>query len=61
MKFLETRFEQLVAEMNRRGYTTNYTDSSIFIPENKCFYNDYVPTKEAMEINRGRIKERLGK
>ena len=59
MKFLQTRFEQLVNEMNRRGYTTNYTDSSIFIPHNKEFYGDYIPTIEAMSINRERIQERL--
>jgi deoxyribonuclease (pyrimidine dimer) len=58
MKFLETRFEQLVTEMIRRGYNPNFRDSSIFIPDNVQFYNDYVPTKEAIQINNNRIKER---
>lgn len=67
MKFLEQRFEQLVAEMKKRGYNPNYTDSSIFsdytkigIRENEFqkFYNDYVPTEEALRINRERIAER---
>lgn len=58
MKFLEKRYEQLIAEMLRRGYNPSFTDSSIFT---KCpieFYNDYIPTPEAIELNRQRIKER---
>ena len=59
MLFLQKRFEQLVKEMLRRGYKPSYTDSSIFIPTDKKFYNDYVPTPEALSINKERIKERL--
>lgn len=58
MQFLEQRFEQLVAEMLKRGYNPSYMDSTIFrdcLPE---FYNNYVPTERALEINRQRIKER---
>jgi deoxyribonuclease (pyrimidine dimer) len=58
MKFLETRFEQLVTEMLRRGYNPNFRDSSIFVPDNVQFYNDYVPTEEAIKINMERIIER---
>lgn len=58
MKFLQNRFEQLIAEMLKRGYNPTYRDSSIFIPLDKQFYNDYTPTEEAIEINRQRIKER---
>ena len=61
MRFLENRFEQLVAEMLHRGYKPNYRDSSIFKNCSIEFYNDYIPTEEAMEINRARIKERLQK
>jgi deoxyribonuclease (pyrimidine dimer) len=59
MLFLERRFEALVAEMLKRGYNPAYTDSSIFIPEDRRFYNDYTPTIEALIINRDRIKNRL--
>jgi deoxyribonuclease (pyrimidine dimer) len=59
MLFLQKRFEQLINEMLRRGYKPSYTDSSIFIPTDKKFYNDYVPTPEALSINRKRIEERL--
>ena len=56
MLFLKKRFESLVDEMIRRGYNPNYRDSSIFIKEG--YLNDYVPTEEALRINRERIKER---
>lgn len=61
MKYLEKRFESLVSEMLSRGYNPTYRDSSIFIPIDKKFYNDYTPTKEAMELNKQRIAERLNK
>ena len=59
MLFLQKRFESLVNEMIRRGYQPSYTDSSIFIPKDKKFYNDYQPTQDALSINRIRISERL--
>lgn len=61
MLFLQKRFEQLVTEMLRRGYKPNFTDSSIFIPENEKYYNDYSPTENAVKINLERIQERLKK
>ena len=59
MLFLQKRFESLVLEMKSRGYNPNYTDSTIFIPEDKKFYNDYTPTENAIILNNERIKERL--
>lgn len=58
MLFLEKRFKALVDEMLNRGYNPTHRDASIFVPEDKSFYNDYSPTDEALEINRARIKER---
>ena len=58
MLFLQNRFKALVNEMIERGYNPTFRDDTIFIPENKAFYNDYVPTKEAIELNIQRIKER---
>lgn len=58
MLFLEKRFKALVDEMLNRGYNPTHRDSTIFIPSDKSFYNDYTPTEEALEINRARIKER---
>ena len=57
MGYLKTRFESLVQEMLVRGYKPNYTDSSIFVFEDK-YMNDYTPTENAIEINRQRIKDR---
>lgn len=61
MLFLEKRFKSLVDEMLKRGYNPQFLDTSIFIPNDKQFYNDYTPTSEAIEINRKRISDRLGK
>jgi len=60
MLFLKNRFDLLTAEMQRRGYKTSFTDSSIFvtdIAEEWC--NDYTPTESALEVNRSRISLRL--
>lgn len=61
MKFLQKRHKSLVKEMQNRGFRTNFTDSSIFIPDNNIFYNDYIPTREAIELNKERIIERTKK
>lgn len=58
--FLKNRFESLVVEMNRRGFKTNYIDSSIF-NVNSIFMGDYEPTEYAMQLNRLRIQDRLNK
>lgn len=57
-KFLEKRFNELITEMKNRGYNPNFTDSSIFKVSEE-FYKDYLPTNDALEINRQRIKECL--
>lgn len=61
MAYLKKRFESLVEEMLNRGYNPTYRDSSIFIPEDSKFFNDYIPTEEAIRINKERIKLRLEK
>ena len=58
MFYLQKRFESLVEEMLSRGYNPKFTDSSIFIPENNEYYNDYIPTDSALKLNRERIYER---
>lgn len=60
MQYLKNRFENLVTEMLLRGYNPTYRDSSIFDVDDERFNNDYVPTEQAIEINRIRIKERGG-
>lgn len=58
-KYLHNRHKELTTELLKRGYNLSHTDSSIFSTVDKTWYNDYVPTKEAMELNRARIKDRL--
>jgi len=57
--FLKERFELLVDEMVRRGYNPTYRDSRIFEVDSK-WMGEYIPTSEDIELNRQRIKERLG-
>lgn len=59
LKFVHDRYQDLVAEIRRRGYTCNPIGSAELlkgIPTN--FYRDYVPTEEALKINRERIELR---
>lgn len=63
LKYISTRQKQLVDEMIKRGYNPQFTECleqqwKDKFPQN--YWNDYVPTEQALEINRQRIKERLG-
>lgn len=58
MLFLKKRFESLVDEMLQRGYNPTYRDSSIFDTDAQ-YMNDYVPTEQAIQINKERINDRL--
>jgi deoxyribonuclease (pyrimidine dimer) len=58
--FIATRYEQLTQEMQRRGYKPNAIPrSDLLAGINPKLYNDYVPTPEAIEINKERIELRL--
>lgn len=58
--YLQKRHAALIAEMKRRGYNPSFTGIERkdfpLIPEH--YWNDWIPTPEAIEINRQRIKER---
>lgn len=57
--WLKRRFEEeLVPEMQRRGFITNYTT---YRPHPQGLNKDWTPTEEAKDINRERINERLRK
>ena len=58
MAFLEKRFKMLVQEMLNRNYKPNYTEMETFSSCEQQYYNDYIPTPEAININRQRILER---
>ena len=56
--YLTNRFHQIVEEMKRRGFAVNYPSP----PTNSdpSLYGMWEPTPESQEINRKRIRERLG-
>lgn len=60
LNYIHKRHIELIEEMKTRGFHTNFTGE---IPENiklpKRFWNDYIPTNEAIALNRKRIKERI--
>lgn len=56
--YLKHRFEQLVAEMHRRGFKTTYTE---YRAHPDGLNNDWVPDEKAIALNRARIAERLSK
>lgn len=58
MAFLEKRFKLLVQEMLKRNYKPSYVEMETFAICDKQYYNDYIPTPEAIAINRQRILER---
>ena len=57
--FLKKRYAQILERMDEKEYTTNFRDLSIFDvgPE---YMGDYIPTEEALALNRKRIEERGG-
>jgi deoxyribonuclease (pyrimidine dimer) len=58
--YLTIRFEQLVAEMLKRGYKPMHRA----VPQRTLdpnWYNNWVPTPEAQAINRARIAARMPK
>ena len=57
--FLHDRHRDLTNELIHRGYNLGTTDSSIFATVSKEYYNNYEPTKEALDLNRERIVLRL--
>lgn len=55
--WLRTRLADLHSEMFIRGYKVNFDlPSLVGIPDAWC--GDYIPTEEALKINRDRIRER---
>ncbi len=55
--FIRDRYQQLIDEMRRRGYTVNYPQLPDGLPKN--LFGPYAPTEEAIRINRQRIDESL--
>ena len=59
--YLAQRHEQLVAEMQKRGYATNITNIGVSWSNkiNDNMWQDWTPTQEAIKINKQRIEQRL--
>ena len=66
--FIAKRQKELYVEMKHRGFKPNLTPLidqegenmiSKVLADKWALWNDYVPTKEALELNRKRIAERL--
>lgn len=65
LRFLQIRQYSLIEEMLKLGYNPQYRDvvgphspGYYFGPLWSQWWNNYVPTEEAIAINRARIKER---
>lgn len=59
--WLSWRHIALVNEIERRGFTANFTQNLRVVHEDLYdhWWNDYTPTPEALALNRARIAERL--
>lgn len=53
------RHRELVAEMQARGFTTNYAKPPAELSVPRSWLQDWTPDYQAMQINRARIAERL--
>lgn len=58
LRFLHIRQYSLIEEMFKRGYNVTHKDVVGMDEFLAGWANDYVPTEEALAINRARIKER---
>lgn len=62
LKFIHERYLSLTQEMRNRGYNVNQIPCNELLDKiDKKLYQDYTPTKEAIELNRKRIAERMPK
>lgn len=60
LEFICNRYESLVSEMQKRGYSPNpIARADLLQGIHKGLCKDYQVTPEALEINRSRINERL--
>ncbi len=58
-QWLENRFLELLGECKTRGFTTNFTDNTIFRNVPQKYYKDWKVTESAKELNRKRICDRI--
>ncbi len=62
LKFISTRYDQLCAEMQARGFNfSRVPKEELHQGIDSSLFWDYIPTVEAIQINRLRIAERKPK
>lgn len=62
LKFIADRYEALTNEMIRRGYNPNPIPREELLQGiDSKLIKDYIPTAEAIKVNRQRIQERMPK
>ena len=60
-KYLHKRHEVITTELLSRGYNLSNTNSDVFKSVDSKWYNDYIPTNDALKLNRERIELRMPK
>ncbi len=58
LMFLKKRYQDLYEECKARNFNVTYIWPET-LPENESLWLDYVPTVNAIEVNRARIQERM--
>lgn len=64
LDWLYHRQLELINEMKRRGFSPSYDNPFKFVEDipykmNTAWFRNWIPTEEAIFLNRGRIQERL--
>ena len=60
--YILNRYKSLTAEMISRGYSPNpIPEEDLIFKIDKKMFGDYIPTEEAIKINRARIYDRMPK
>lgn len=57
LKFLKLRQEQIIKECKSRGFKIIFNTVDFDIPI--ALYNDYIPTKEAVDLSKSRLAEKI--
>lgn len=62
LNFILNRYKSLTEEMRNRGYSPNpIADIDLVSKIDKKMFGDYIPTEDAIKINRARISDRMPK
>ena len=59
--FVYFRLTLLIQECERRGFNIAYATPPNSLPTNAKLWNDYIPTEEAVALNKQRLHDRMQK